>query len=156
MPGWLLLRARPVRVWYRGTGVLVQYLAQRMASQNPPRVTIIDRLLSIGDLVFLQCMGVRGAGRAHDACAWASTTPHTPGARGKAAPSPRLAVGELGQRVLKPNVPVICAKPGVARDILSQPRLKIKTQVGVILRLRIPGTIPGVCPGYPDQLRGGF
>ena len=32
-----------------------------------------------------------------------------------------------------------------------QPRL-----CGVIRRLRIPGTIPGGYPEYPDQLRGGF
>ena len=31
-----------------------------------------------------------------------------------------------------------------------------KTLWRVILRLRIPGTVPGGYPEYPDQLRGGF
>ena len=40
----------------------------------------------------------------------------------------------------------------------SQPRFEKQTdtQWRVILHLRIPGSIPGGYPEYPDPLRGGF
>ena len=40
--------------------------------------------------------------------------------------------------------------------IISTTTVKTKSHCGVILRLRIPGTVPGGCPEYPDPLSGGF
>ena len=61
------------------------------------------------------------------------------------------------QALLQPLARCGCLPTDVWTDAgrgISQPRLTKQALWRVILRLRIPGTIPGVYPEYPDPLRG--
>ena len=51
---------------------------------------------------------------------------------------------------LRHEVRLLACSDNITATVKQQPLC------GVIPRLRIPGTIPGGYPGYPDQPRGGF
>ena len=54
---------------------------------------------------------------------------------------------------IKPGIGLAIDQVGCA--IFCQIKTTVKNNPRVILRLRIPGIIPGGYPEYPDQLRGG-